>query len=165
MYDANAARPLGPAGVLSLGLLLTPLSAALAWTGVTPEGAEVRVDPDTHRATRTQDGVAMPLWDGVHQLDDGSVVIVRGGTAVPTRQMLETWEGAASDAAGHLCADLVEQVCGPDARCAAAPACAPARQLLIQETAERAAADSGAVTPSGGQCQAALGNAFFAPCP
>ena len=31
------------------------------------------------------------MWDGVHQLEDGSVVIVRQGTAVPTQRMLETW--------------------------------------------------------------------------
>jgi hypothetical protein len=226
--------------------LLSPWGGVLAWTGATLDGAEVRVDPETRRATRVEGDRAVPLWDGVHRMDDGSIVIIRRGEAVPNETMLRAWEGSgvpaaeagggpceqlealacgrdnacaaspscfnarrllnlerdeqrrapigagpkpATDATGQCsaaladpalrpCADgrvatgptpcqtLAERVCGSDQRCVGAPACAPAQQLLKQETAERATVtDPWGLTPSGGQCQEALGNDFFAPCP
>ena len=229
--------------LLALPLLLAPLGLLHGWTGALPDGSKLQVDPNTHRATRTEGDRAMPLWDGVHRLEDGSIVIIRRGTAVPTQDMLRTWEGgvaqvdelegrpceqlerrvcgrdnacrataaclsarsllnsereaqrrapfgagarpateftkrceaaltdpefppcASASAGPSPCQTLVERVCGEADRCAASPACAPARQLLAQETDERAASDQpDALTPSGAQCQEALGNAFFKPC-
>jgi hypothetical protein len=228
----------------TLALLCVTVGAAEAWTGATPDGAEVRVDPGTRRATRIQGDQAVPLWDGVHRMDDGSVVIIRRGTVIPNAQMLDTWAagaaqpdpldgrpceqlerracgrdqacgssaaclkartllnvareeqrrlpigvkadpdvgtngrcaaaltapdletcGADRPAGGaRPCTDLVERVCGADQRCAASPACPPARQLLAQEQTEQPA-ESGALTPSATQCQEALASSFFAPCP
>jgi hypothetical protein len=237
---------------LLLAALATPAALGLAWTGTLPGGGELQVDPSTHRATRVDGGEARPMWDGVHRLDDGSVVIIRDGAAVPTESMLNTWEGAAPAAqtpqdrpceqlerrvcgqdnacrssaaclrarsllnaerevqrrarpgtetppetppegrtggtAGSCeaalvdpqyapCADsaagapspcqaLANRVCGDTGRCAASPACAPARQLLGQEADERAAARRpDGLTPSGTQCQEAMGLPFFAACP
>ena len=78
-----------------LGVLLAaPLAAGAGpWSGTLHDGSQLRVDPDTHRAIRDQGGAQRPMWDGTHRLDDGSVVIIRDGTAVPTRQMMETWQG------------------------------------------------------------------------
>lgn len=226
-----------------LSLLLAPLSPVHGWTGALPDGSELRVDPATRRAMRVDGDRARPLWDGVHRLEDGSVVIIRGGTAVPTTDMLRTWEGrvaevdelegrpceqlerrvcghdnacrataaclsarsllnsereaqrrapfgagarpatefsrqcegaltdpefppCASELAGPSpCQALVERVCGESDRCASSPACAPARQLQAQDGEERAASlRSDLLTPSGAQCEEALGNPFFKPC-
>lgn len=228
---------------LALALPLAPVGHLLAWTGTLGDGSELRVDPSTHRAMQIDGGRVRPLWDGVHQLQDGSVVIIHGGTAVPTEDMLRSWEGAvesrdelegrpceqlerrvcgqdnscratagclsarsllnsereaqrrapfgagarpatdfsskceaalkdpefppcASASAGpSSCQSLVKRVCGEADRCASSPACAPARQLLAQELEERAASQRpDASTPSGTQCQEALGNDFFRPC-
>lgn len=226
-----------------LVLLFGPPARASDWTGALRDGSELRVDPRTHRAMQVEGERVRPLWDGVHHLEDGSVVIIRGGTAVPTQEMLRTWEGgvpAVEELAGRPCEQLerrvcgydnscrtsaaclsarsllnsereaqrraplgagarpateygsrcqaalgdpefppcarvsagpstcqalVMQVCGEDGRCASSPACAPARQLRDQETEERAASPSpDALTPSGVQCQEALGNPFFKAC-
>jgi len=224
-------------------LPLTPVGSVLAWTGTLGNGSELRVDPNTHRAMQIDGDRARPLWDGVHQLEDGSVVIIHGGTAVPTEDMLRSWEGgvapqdelagrpceqlerrvcgrdnscratagclsarsllnsereaerrapfgagarpatdfsskceaalqdpefppcASASAGPSPCQSLVKRVCGEADRCASSPACAPARQLLTQESEERAESERpDAPTPSGGQCQEAIGNAFFGPC-
>lgn len=226
-----------------LVLLLEPSAQASDWTGALGDGSELRVDPRTRRAIQVEGEQTRPLWDGVHRLEDGSVVIIRGGTAVPTQEMLRAWEGGAPAVeapadrpceqlerrvCGHdnacrtsaaclsarsllnsereaqrrapfgagarpateyssrcqaalgdsefppcasalggpsTCQALVMQVCGEDGRCASGPACAPARQLRDQETAERAASPGpDALTPSGVQCQEALGNPFFKAC-
>jgi hypothetical protein len=242
-------NPRNPPSTLSLSLVagivlqLAPLTPLHSWTGALPDGSELRVDPSTHRAMRVDGDRARPLWDGVHRLEDGSIVIIRGGTAVPTTEMLRTWEGgvatvdelegrpceqlerrvcghdnacrataaclsarsllnsereaqrrapfgagarpatefakqceaaltdaefppcASASAGPSPCRALVERVCGAADRCAASPACPPARQLLTQESEERvASARPDALTPSGAQCQEALGNPFFKPC-
>lgn len=233
---------------VSLIATMAPAPAP-AWTGALPGGGELRVDPNTHRATRVDGSYTGPMWDGVHRLDDGSVVIIRDGTAVPTEQMLNTWEspvqpedrlegrpceqlerlvcgddnacrstaacfevrrmlnaeresrrrlppGSSSDpepgktltetaaceqalqdqrfapctksrSAGgpSPCQMLVDRVCGTESRCADAPACAPARQLLKQETGERSTTTAADIpTPSGSQCAEAMQTEFFAPC-
>ena len=60
------------------------------WGARLSDGSGVEVDASTHRAWRLEDGRRTPLWDGVHRLEDGSVVIVRDGVAVPNPDMLET---------------------------------------------------------------------------
>jgi hypothetical protein len=242
----SSRKPTAIALALTLiATLAAPAIQVAAWTGTLPDGAEIRVDPNTHKATRVDGDSAVQLWDGVHRMADGSVVIVRDGTVVPNPAMLQTWEGSAPQeetlvgrpcellelracgadnacagapdclAARRLrnaereeqrraplsagappataignrcgaelanpaliqcaaaqapesgpspCAILVERVCGADGRCAAAPACPPARQLQAQDRTERAARDPVGPTPSGEQCREALGNAFFAPC-
>ena len=162
-------KPIAPTIVLALLPILPALGAqVLAWTGTLPDGAEVQVDPETHKATRIEGGTAHPLWDGVHRMDDGAVVIVRDGIAVPNEEILQSGEGQPAEQetlVGRPCEILAERVCGPEGRCASAPACPPARQLRIQESREHAAAmDRGRSTPSGDQCLEALGNDFFAPC-
>jgi hypothetical protein len=242
-------KPRKPLSTLVL-FLTTGLALQLAvpetvhgWTGTLSDGSELRVDPGTHRAIQMEGGRPRVLWDGVHQLEDGSVVIIRGGNAIPTEGMLRSWEGGAvpvdelegrpceqlerrvcghdnscrataaclsarsllnsereaqrrapfgagtrpateftsqceaalkdsefppcarAAAGSSPCQSLVEKVCGDADRCASSPACAPARQLLTQETDERAASHHpDAPTPSGAQCKEALDNDFFRPC-
>jgi hypothetical protein len=56
-----------------------------------PDGTRVEVDTTTRKAWRVEGGERTPLWDGVHRMEDGSVVIVRDGTVVPNETMIQTW--------------------------------------------------------------------------
>jgi hypothetical protein len=139
-----------------------------------------------------QNGVQTQLWDGVHRLDDGSVVTVRDGRVVPTQQMIDTPRAApeAEEAApepttdaeppllarpaaprGELggataCEVLVLQMCGADRRCSRSPACLAARQLGDLEREERIrGADPDAMRAIAAQCEEAAASDFFEPCP
>lgn len=145
-----------------LGLLAIPVMA-VDWTSGLQGGGVVTVDPDTQRASVTRDGVTSPLWDGVHRLQDGSVMIVNHGEVVPGEPVAspyyqlpasdETdWEDALI--AGYSpCEQLTHYVCGLHNECATAKACNPSRQLLAMEQEERAKeADSSRMTYTSGQC-------------
>jgi hypothetical protein len=89
----------------------------------------------------------------------GECLDAMGNSAFPT------CTAALPDVQETPCAKLVERVCGADDRCAAAPACDPARQLLRMETEERLeSADPNARTPTGAECEKMRENAFFRPC-
>jgi hypothetical protein len=120
---------------------------------------------------RYHDGGTAPLWDGAHQLENGSVVIVRDGTIVPTEGMLETWVGEPGSEPRmrqRYCEQLVRKVCGFHDECASAQPCALARQLLRIEGEEQRRAPLGSgpypATPSTSECLDALANAAFPAC-
>ena len=213
---------------------------AEGWHATLQQGGEVYVDPQTRKPVYRANGISKPLWNGTHRLQDGSVLIVRDGVAVPDTGMLRTWEQQqalpeagknryceqlalkacgfhdecrslkACDLARQLrrleqdalakapygqlasetldckdgltdpgrfpwcpepaarpspCEALVQRTCGKDGRCAAAPACDAARQLMDMERTERLESTvPDAVTATGKQCRAARDNAYFAPC-
>jgi len=123
----------------------------------------VTLDPDTNRATITRDGVTTPLWDGTHRMQDGSILIINRGVAVPnqpsseTRQLplpeAEEWEGA--PIVGYSpCEKLARLVCGKENLCGNTQGCNLARQLLDMEKDERAASKNrNRMTYTSGQCQ------------
>lgn len=141
-----------------------------SWTGTLHDGSEVQVDPNSRRAMRHHDGRAAPLWDGTHRLEDGSVVIVRDGLAVPTEAMMNTWaeEGAEPGMRERYCEQLVRKACGFQNECARTQPCVLARQLLNMEREEQRRAPFGAgplpQTESSGECRDALSNASFPAC-
>lgn len=165
--------------VLSLVLLFYLAPVFSQWTGRLERGGAVVVDPATNRATVTRDGVSTPLWDGVHRLEDGTVLTVRSGQVVPNEAILRARrpQPAVTDQAvgwvgtpiigNSPCERLVERVCGANQRCNTAPACAPARQLLEMEREERTTSElPGRMSYSSGQCQeAARDTGFFRECP
>jgi len=119
------------------------------------------------------------LWDGVHQLEDGSTITIHSGTAVPNQGILRArqqpsqpepeeagqWSGA--PIVGYSpCERLVRRVCGVNQTCSSARACGPARQLLNMEQSERKANPSpNYMTPASGQCQQAdKDRVYFATC-
>lgn len=127
------------------------------------QGDVVTVDPATNRATVTRDGATTPMWDGAHRMQDGSVLIINRGIAVPNEATLaparpelpeaEKWEGA--PIAGYSpCEKLVRRVCGVKNRCGKVEGCTLARQLLDMEQDERAASKNrNRMTYTSGQCQ------------
>jgi len=139
------------------------------------EGGAVNVDPDTNRATVTRGGVTTPLWDGAHRMQDGSVLIINRGVAVPNRSMQEPeqlpppevqeWEGA--PIVGYSpCEKLVRRVCGKEDQCGGSEGCNLAGQLLDMEQEERTASeDRNRMTYSSGQCLNVVTNTeLFARC-
>jgi hypothetical protein len=162
--------------LLGLGCHTT---AVADWTGQLQNGGQVRVDPDSNRATITRDGVTTPLWDGVHRLKDGSVITVHSGQIVPNEDVLrerkqplqppadeaEGWVG--TPIAGYSpCERLVRRVCGVDQHCGQETACKAAQQLLDMERDERARSPHpDSMTYTSGQCQQALADKeFFREC-
>jgi hypothetical protein len=156
-------------------LLLLPAYSALAAarTFHLQDGAAVSVDPDTNRATVTRDGVSTPLWDGAHRMQDGSVLIINRGVAVPNKAVLEPeplpppeiqeWEGA--PIVGYSpCEKLVRRVCGKEDQCGQVEGCNLARQLLDMEEDERAASENrNRMTYTSGQCQTVITDASLFP--
>ena len=164
-------RPIFICPTLAFALLLAGTGHAGSWTGDLPQGGELRVDPDTHRAWRVDGGTARPMWDGVHRLEDGSVVIIREGTAVPTESMLRSWEGGApsvEEMEGGPCEQLERRVCGHDNECRATAACLSARSLLNSEREAQRRAPFGAAarpeTAAAADCTAALTDPKFPRC-
>jgi len=164
-------RPTTLFPLLAFMLLLPGALPVHAWTGALPQGGELRVDPDTRRAWRVEGDTARPMWDGVHRLEDGSVVIIRDGTAVPSEQMLNAWESRperVDELEGRPCEQLERRVCGPGDECRASAGCLNARRLLNleREAQRRAPFDAGArpETEVADQCRAALADPAFPAC-
>ena len=160
--------------LLFSGLSLST-SVAADWSSGLQGGGTVTVDPDTRRATITRDGVTSPLWNGVHRLQDGSVMIINNGEVVTgapgdtPRQLPppepSDWEGM--PIAGYSpCEQLIHRVCGLHYECATAEACKLAQQLLTMERDERSKAEDGSrMTFTSGQClKARQDDANFAQC-
>ena len=137
------------------------------------DGATVTVDPTTNRATVTRDGVSTPLWDGTHRMQDGSVLIINRGVAVPNKAILEPeplpppeiqeWEGA--PIVGYSpCEKLVRRVCGKENQCGQVEGCNLARQLLDMEENERSNSENrNRMTYTSGQCQTVMTDASIFP--
>jgi hypothetical protein len=164
--------------VLALWLLGLPLwlaasgfATAASWTGTLNDGSVIKVDPTTHRAMRYYNGGVAPLWNGTHRLEDGSVVIVHEGQAVPTEEMMGVWAaepGAQPEMRERYCTQLVRKVCGFHGECGSAQACVLANQLLRMEGEEQRRKPPGAgahpQTEASGQCIDALSNPAFSVC-
>lgn len=168
--------------VLTGSLLFASLPGALhaaQWSAPLKDGGIVTVDPQTNRATVRRNGVETQLWDGVHQLKDGSTLIIRSGTAVPTqsilraRQLPETPEPPAADPGPGIpisgaspCERLAHRVCGDDQACGTVTACDASRQLLNMERSERkAASNPDVMTAASKQClDADKDHAYFVTC-
>jgi hypothetical protein len=157
-------------------LTFSPLFAGYAavagsWTGTLHDGSVLKVDPQTRRPMRYYNGGTAQLWDGTHQLEDGSVVIVREGAIVPTEGMLDTWEaepGAEPGMRGRYCEQLVRKTCGFNDECSQSSPCVLARQLLRMEREEQRRAPIGAGphpnTEFTSQCLDAMANTAFPTC-
>jgi len=155
-----------------LGCVLLCLVAgrgvAADWRAALQDGSQVEIDPETHKAWRLDGAERSPLWDGVHRLADGSVVIIRDGTAVPNAGMFETWRQPTQETSvpvGSPCDVLVKQACGEDYGCGASEPCRLANELFDMATEDltRGAAPRARVSGED-QCREAMGNAFFKPC-
>jgi hypothetical protein len=149
---------------------------ALAYETRLQDGTRVQVDPRTNRATILDSrGGATPLWDGVHRLQDGSIVTIRSGVMVPNMGMVQSQRQLPTKAetpsadidVDHACGELVHKVCGPANQCQGSQPCSAARQLQDMDAGERADLQHrGPDFTTATKCQEALRDpGFFAPCP
>lgn len=129
---------------VAVGAVLALMYTAVAgWEARLEDGTLIRVDPRTDRATAiTEKGAQVPLWDGVHRLQDGSAIITHSGIVVPTKQILKEAEAPAGpqpsqrEAGVSPCLILERKVCGAQDECKEAKACRLGRQLLeFEQTA------------------------------
>lgn len=142
-----------------------------SWSSTLQDGSEIQVDRTSRRAVRQIDGRSAPLWDGTHRLEDGSVVIVRDGQAVPTEAMMNTWAaepGSEPRMQNRFCDQLVRKVCGFKDECSRAQPCVLARQLLGMEREQQRRVPIGSgpspQTESSSECRDALANPSFPAC-
>lgn len=152
-------------------ILIAEPAGASSWTGTLQDGSVLKVDPGSRRAMRFHNGGVVPLWDGTHRLEDGSVVIVRDGQAVPTESMMNSWTGEPGSEPSmrtRYCDQLVRKACGFKGECSRSQPCVLARQLLGMEREQQRRAPIGAgprpYTPSSSECQSALANPLFPVC-
>jgi hypothetical protein len=119
--------------IISLLAFAVDLPAqADAWQANLKDGGTVRVDPQTRKPTLYYGGGSTQLWDGVHEMEDGSVITVRDGVVVPDESMLHTWaHPTPTEPADQVtpCEKLARKACGLQGQCASTHACGLARQL------------------------------------
>lgn len=152
-------------GVLALGIDLP--AHADAWQGNLKSGGTVRVDPQTRKPTLYYDASSTQLWNGVHKMEDGSVIIVRDGVVVPNEPMYRTWSRQlATETKDQIdaCEKLVRKACGFHNECSNRHACELARQLQRLQEEESSATD-GSVSDTVRECHSGLFNLnIFPPC-
>ena len=154
-----------------LGTALAGLSAPLTadtWQGNLKGGGVVQIDPVTRKPTVYYNGGASLLWDGAHEMADGSVITIRDGVAVPDEAMYSTWSREAprelADQA-PACEKLVRKVCGFHSECSSGRPCYLARQLSRLEKSEMGGTPAGGTAPSTTECEKGLSDpAMFPSC-
>jgi hypothetical protein len=152
---------------LILILLLSSVAGAEegSWQGSLQDGSRITIDPFTNKAMRTLDGETTPLWNGVHRLNNGAVIIVREGLVVRDETVTKAQQEQVRNRHNAACMQLVTKVCGVHNECHSQPACDPASQLLAMEREERNSNGSETTLESSTLCLEALANEdFFTPC-
>lgn len=138
------------------------------WQGALQGGGVIQVDSLTRKPTLYYGGGSIPLWDGVHQLQDGGVVIVRDGVAVPGENMYHTWALETPSQApveAPPCERLVRKVCGFHSECHEAKPCVMTLQLKRLQQNELGQAPDGQVAGADQECQTGLSDTrLFPPC-
>ena len=155
-------------------LLASPVSAQ-SWDSQLYDGSRIEVDVTTNKATLYgEDGSVVPLWDGVHELENGRTVIVRDGVMVPNREVLNMRREPVREEdfiqQGFLACDkLVHKGCGLADECADSSGCRHARSLRsfaeqeLEESSKPGFGARFAAVPA--QCRDALLNeTLFPPC-
>jgi hypothetical protein len=137
-----------------------------SWQGALRDGSQITIDPVTNKVTRQWQGESRMLWDGVHQLENGAVIIIRDGVVVKDSVVLQAQQEQQRKELQEACMTLVRKVCGPRNECESHPACDPARQLLLMEDEElHGGSWPGSRPESSRQCLEALSNeTFFQAC-
>ena len=145
------------------------------WTNRLQDGSRLYVDPNTNKPTIiNKQGLAAPLWDGVHRLQNGRSITVRDGVMVPNTDVLELRrtfppQGSSFVVGLSPCVVLQRRVCGLYEECAGHYSCSQANQLVQFEKDEERERKVGAAfsfreMPE--TCRKALQDTdIFTPCP
>ncbi|MCG8427872.1 MAG: hypothetical protein MI754_10995 [Chromatiales bacterium] len=154
----------------TLLLLSTLLITPPAWCGsvLLQDGSKVEIDNTTRRAT--QGGA--PLWDGVHQRQDGSVMIIRDGVVISgsdsapqASERTPPKVDNSTQAQISPCVQLAIRSCGFNGACKGSQACLMAKQLVNMELQEQAQGLNSVGPGTLEQCHQALtSNSYFTAC-
>lgn len=138
------------------------------WQSNLKGGGVVRIDPVTRKPTVIYNGGSTLLWDGAHEMEDGSVITIRDGVAVPDETMFNTWSWEVPRELGAeaaVCEKLVRKVCGFHSECSGRRPCYLARELSRLEKNELGVAPEGTMAPSSVECEKGLTDtALFPGC-
>lgn len=118
-------------------VVISFMAQAETWQGTLQDGSQIAIDPDTNKVMRSSEGESHALWDGVHQLDNGAVIIINDGVVVKDMAVLKVEQENIRRQHEEACMTLVRKVCGPRNECDKQPSCDAARQLLVLENEER----------------------------
>ena len=143
-----------------LSLLLSPMVSAT--TAQLMDGAVVDMGPPGSQVYIVKpDGGRYPLWNGVHQLSNGTTLTIRGGVLAT-----EPWSSQGAMPMHGRCRTLVDKVCGVHGQCSDATACELARQMAdIEARGGNAAGPAPGAPSESEQCETALRDeAYFKPC-
>jgi hypothetical protein len=114
-------------------LILPSINRAETWQADLINTGKVQTDAKTHKPTVTYKDNSTQLWDGVHTLQDGSIIIVKDGVIIPNEAMYHAWSKANNINQTTLelnpCELLTRRVCGVQNSCANQKACKLAQQL------------------------------------
>ncbi|MET0091135.1 MAG: hypothetical protein ABW068_14155 [Candidatus Thiodiazotropha sp.] len=147
--------------LISLSVQAEPVT----WQGTLEDGSQVVIDSDTNKVTRSSDGVTSPLWDGVHTLSNGAVIIVRDGIVVKDAAILDAERDRQQEQLSAACMQLAAKVCGEHNECDSQPACDPARQLMAMERKEMQQRPMGNLETSSLCLEGLQNEDFFRACP
>jgi len=151
-------------------LMLANTSQAQSWTGGLERGGVVSVDPMTNKATIYSSKGSTQLWDGAHELNDGSVIIVQDGVVTSGGGSSQTVIPPVASEPGitqasSACVELVIKVCGFNGECSENQGCSPARQLMELEKDEAWQTRSKGPNKTTAECRNALANEkYFKRC-
>ncbi|MES9960629.1 MAG: hypothetical protein ABW089_09350 [Sedimenticola sp.] len=156
--------------LLALFLLLPAAATASdRWSGQLQDGSRIDIDSQSNRATRYGGGGEKQLWDGVHRMDDGSVVIIKEGVVIsrPEQGSPSVMEKPEAGEAQQTspCVQLAIKVCGFNGQCRSSEGCDPARQLVKLEQEENWQNKGSGPNSTSEQCTASLRDeTYFPPC-
>jgi len=151
--------------LVALAGISAPVGAD-TWQGNLDGGGVVRIDPVTRKPTVYYNGGSTLLWDGAHEMDDGSVITIRDGVAVPDETMFSTWSREVPRELGAqaaFCEKLVRKVCGFYSECSGGRPCYLARELSRLEKNETPGAPEGSMAPSSVECEKGLADTVLFP--
>ncbi len=129
------------------------------WQSNLKGGGVVRIDPVTRKPTVIYNGGSSLLWDGAHETEDGSIITIRDGVAVPDETMFSTWSREVPRELGAqaaFCEKLVRKVCGFHSECSGRRPCYLARELSRLEKNEHRGVPEGTMVPSSVECEKGL---------
>ena len=149
--------------LIGVGVAICTLRVVCAqsWNAELDNGRVINVDPNTNRAViQSGAGAGAPLWDGVHRLNDGSVITVRSGLMVPNEDVMSLRRGEEPQARvipvlSRACDDLVVKTCGLTGECDGTEPCDLATQLRATQwqTAGRSTEET---SWAASQCESSL---------
>ena len=134
------------------------------------DGSIIQIDPVTNKATRFSPEGTVQLWDGTHQMQDGSILIVKDGIVTSGYDSASSSNRTVTPEESFYkptsaCIDLVIKVCGFNGECNAAEACSPAHQMVKLEADEAWQSRNQGPNQTTIECRKALLNEeFFTPC-